>query len=253
MRILLCGQRSFGAAVYDAIVEHRDDEIVGVWSPGWTHDDPDTRGRDGAGSWSPKDPLTARALKDSVLIHPMSQKPDYVRAAGIDLIVAAHSHHFISGAVREATRLGGVGYHPSLLPRHRGRDAIRWTIHMGDPITGGTVYWLTDNVDGGPVAAQQHVFVHPNDDASSLWERELFPLGVEMLLSVIDDISDNLIVEVPQNPAHATWEPSWERPPLLRPDLPQLGSGLPGFQHITTRVRSPTWKTRSQVLRDMGR
>jgi hypothetical protein len=32
---------------------------------------------------------------------------------------------------------------------------------MGDAVTGGTVYWLNDAVDGGPIAAQEHVFIVP--------------------------------------------------------------------------------------------
>src|SRR6266550_3373881 len=41
-------------------------------------------------------------------------------ADGTDLIVTAHSHARISQEALAATKLGGIGYHPSLLPRHRG-------------------------------------------------------------------------------------------------------------------------------------
>jgi len=73
---------------------------------------------------------------------------------GVDLILYAHSHDFIGAATRGKTRLGAMGYHPSLLPLHRGRDAVCWTLRMGDKVAGGSVYWLTDVVDGGPIAAQ---------------------------------------------------------------------------------------------------
>ena len=43
---------------------------------------------------------------------------------------AAHSHDFIGRKTRALSRLGALGYHPSLLPLHRGRDAIRWAVHM---------------------------------------------------------------------------------------------------------------------------
>ena len=48
-----------------------------------------------------------------------------------------------------AARLGGIGYHPSLLPRHRGIAAVEWTIREGDPIAGGTVYHLAERMDAG--------------------------------------------------------------------------------------------------------
>lgn len=42
-----------------------------------------------------------------------------------------------------------VGYHPSLLPRYRGCNAVKWTVCFGDTVAGGTVYELDEKVDGG--------------------------------------------------------------------------------------------------------
>ena len=40
-----------------------------------------------------------------------------------DLIIGAHAHAFISAEARHKTKYGAIGYHPSLLPRHRGQIA----------------------------------------------------------------------------------------------------------------------------------
>jgi methionyl-tRNA formyltransferase len=218
VRIILAGSRSFGAATYEMLVEEGHD-VAAVWSPA----------KDALGH---PDALLKVARSDWV---PLPERtPTVVRMLEVDIFVAAHSHDFISRAARQATRLGGVGFHPSLLPRHRGRDAVRWTIHMGDPITGGSVYWLTDNVDGGPIAAQDWCFVRPDDDHSTLWRRELFVMGIRLLRDTLRALDGGVIVEVPQDESVATWEPSWERPPLHRPDLPQLGARA-GFKHAVTR------------------
>ena len=128
------------------------------------------------------------------------------------------------------TKLGAVGYHPSLLPRHRGRDAVRWTVAMRDPVAGGSVYWLSDSVDGGDIAAQDWFLVPPKADASSLWRDHLFPIGLRLFRRVLSDLDSGTIVAIPQDEAVATWEPSWERQPLRRPDLFMLGDGSkPGF------------------------
>jgi len=60
----------------------------------------------------------------------------------------------ISKEALAAAKLGGIGYHPSLLPRHRGIAAVEWTIREGDPIAGGTVYHLADRMDAGAIAAR---------------------------------------------------------------------------------------------------
>lgn len=221
MRLILAGQRSFGVAALTAI---------------------DAAGHDVAAVVAPfMDKLHQAAGAGSVYNRIDSE---LVRELDVDLIVAAHSHDFISRKALQATRLGGIGYHPSLLPRHRGRDAVRWTVHMGDPIAGGSVYWLTDNVDGGPIAAQDWCFSpvvgpHEADEAvSTLWARSLFPMGVRLLSKVLADLDSGVMVEVPQEEWAATWEPSWERPPLFRPELPQIGSGINGFKHVTTKGRA---------------
>ena len=123
-------------------------------------------------------------------------------------------------------------YHPSLLPRHKGRDAIRWTIHMGDAVTGGSVYWLSENMDGGDIAAARHVFVEPGETPEDLWRHKLMPLGVELIGAVLDDLSVGRIVRRPQDPAYATWEPSWDRPPAFRPDLDMIGALPMGYSVV---------------------
>lgn len=200
MRIAICGQRSFGLAVLDQLDGIH--EIGLVVSP-------------------PEDLLHAGAQRHEVPWR-ASITPEDV--AGIDLIVAAHSHTYLGRRTRSAARLGALGYHPSLLPRHRGRDAVRWTIHMRDAIAGGSVYWLSDNVDCGPIAMQDWCHVRPDDDASSLWRRELFPMGLDLLTAVLDDVEQDIITMRPQDASCSTWEPSFETQPIFRPELPELAS-----------------------------
>lgn len=201
MRIILAGTRSFGAATL-RLLHDRGDTIVLVAAP-------------------PGDRLATLATLHH---HPVTPRLTRRDAEGLDadLIVAAHSHDFISRPTRHATRLGAIGYHPSLLPTHRGRDAVRWTIRDRDRITGGTVYWLDDRVDAGPIANQRHVHVHPAWDATDLWRDALFPLGQALLAATLHDLDHDRIVRIPQDEACATWEPAIDAPPLARPDLPEL-------------------------------
>ena len=139
---------------------------------------------------------------------------------GTDLIVTAGSRWFVSEKARHRSRLGGIGYHPSLLPLHRGADAVRWAIRMGDKVTGGTVYQLTNKVDGGGIISQKHVFIRPNDTAETLWRRELAQLGVDLIANAVETIAKDSFVHCEaQDEALATWEPSIDRPPVARPDL----------------------------------
>jgi len=170
MRITLVGSRHFGVTTLEMLRQHGVD-IVGVVVA-----DADDRLA-----------VAARAAGIPVAIQ---ADPKLVAASEIagdtDLIVAAHSHARVSKEALAAARLGGIGYHPSLLPRHRGIAAIEWTIREKDPIAGGTVYHLADRMDAGAIAAQDWCFVKKDETARQLWERALAPLGQKLLGEVID-------------------------------------------------------------------
>jgi len=213
MNVFLCGQKQFGASVLDAIAKKY--KVFGVSSPAFASH----LATDGSQIFD-----RVRATAERLRIPWQPEVRADSLPSGTDIIVAAHSHDFIGRKTRARAKFGAIGYHPSLLPLHRGRDAVRWAIHGGDRVTGGSVYWLTDNTDAGPIAAQQHVFVRPGETAESLWREQLAPLGVRLLLKTLADLDHGLAVRVPQDENCATWEPSFDRPPLFRPELPQLGA-----------------------------
>ena len=220
MRIYLCGQKHFGHAVLSMLMEFGH-SIAGVSSPAWRNEKLRLAGDDG--SQAP-DRLRQLAQSEGIAWQEAGKLRAETLPASVDLILAAHSHDYLGAKTRAASRFGAIGYHPSLLPVHRGRDAIRWAIRLREPVTGGTVFWLNDRVDAGPVAAQDWCFIRPGDSPESLWRRELQPMGIRLLAHVLKQIGAGQIVEVPQDETLATWEPSFDPPRLRRPDLPQLGS-----------------------------
>ena len=142
-----------------------------------------------------------------------------------DLVVAAHSHWYISTKIREKAKYGAIGFHPSLLPRHRGQDAVRWTVAMGEAITGATVFWLDDSVDGGEIFLQRAIHVSKKWDYHDLW-KQIFPIGVEMICEAVENIEKGNIIKMPQDNQFATWEPSFTNTRLKRNELLQIGNGL---------------------------
>jgi methionyl-tRNA formyltransferase len=193
MRITLVGSRHFGVTTLNMLREHGVDVARVV-----VHDGEDRLA------------TTARAAGIEVVVQ---ANPKLVVAAEIapqtDLIVTAHSHARVAKDALAAARLGGIGYHPSLLPRHRGLAAVEWTIKEGDPIAGGTIYHLADRMDAGAIALQDWCFVKKGETARELWERALAPLGQRLLAEVIDyaKIHDSLPAR-PQDEQFATKAPA---------------------------------------------
>jgi methionyl-tRNA formyltransferase len=203
MKLAIVGSRYFGATVFEALRKEAGVQIVGVVAP------------------EADDRLAKAAVAAGVPLHVLAN-PKIVPAEAVpevDLIVAAHTHARVSNEALAKARLRGVGYHPSLLPRHRGIAAVEWTILEGDPIAGGSVYHLADGWDAGAVAAQDWCFVARGDTARDLWERELAPMGLRLLAQVVRHARDH--GELPaktQDPRFATKAPMLKKAVVLTED-----------------------------------
>jgi methionyl-tRNA formyltransferase len=188
MRITLIGSRHFGVTTLNTLRQHGVDVVRIV-----VHDGEDR---------------LAAAAEVVVQANPKLVIASEI-APGTDLIVTAHSHARVGKDALAAAKLGGIGYHPSLLPRHRGIAAIEWTIKEGDPIAGGTVYHLADRMDAGAIAAQEWVFVRKGETARELWERALAPLGQKLLADVVNHAkAHGSLPATPQDEEFATQAPS---------------------------------------------
>ena len=205
MNVLIAGQKWFGAEVLRSLLKLEKVNVVAVCSP--------------VGN-EREDKLTAQANISRVKVIPAGTLRASTVPENVHLIVAAHSHDFIGQKTRNRSEFGGIGYHPSLLPLHRGRDAVRWSIRMRERVTGGSVYRLSNRIDGGDILAQQHVFIRPDDTAEELWRRDLCPLGIRLLTEVVKRFASSGYQHgEKQDDSIATWEPSIDRPPAFRPDL----------------------------------
>lgn len=170
VKCALVGSRYFGASVFEALRKEQGVTFTCVVAP------------------AEDDRLAQAARAAGVPLHIMENPrfvPGEAIAEGTDLILAAHTHARVTDEALARARLGGVGYHPSLLPRHRGIAAVEWTILEGDPIAGGSVYHLADGWDAGAIAAQDWCFVLKGETARELWERALAPMGLQLLTKVV--------------------------------------------------------------------
>jgi methionyl-tRNA formyltransferase len=170
MKCALVGSRYFAASVLEALRREEGIEFTSIVAP------------------AADDRLAVAARAAGLPLHILENPrivPGEAIAADTDLIIAAHTHARVSDAALARSRLGGVGYHPSLLPRHRGIAAVEWTILEGDPIAGGSVYHLADGWDAGAIAAQDWCFVDKGETARDLWERALAPMGLALLAQVV--------------------------------------------------------------------
>ncbi len=104
---------------------------------------------------------------------------------------------------------GGIGAHPSLLPRHRGPNPYYWAIDSGDLETGVTVHRLTAEFDRGAILATEALPVGERN----AWQlaRALDRPSLRLLRQTVAAFARGNPPEArEQDDRHATWAPEPE-------------------------------------------
>ena len=84
----------------------------------------------------------------------------------VDLIVLAGYMRVIKNP--SAFHCPLINVHPSLLPKYKGLHAVEQALESGDKVTGCTVHYVNEELDGGEVILQSEVPILPEDDVKSL-------------------------------------------------------------------------------------
>lgn len=138
-----------------------------------------------------------------------------LKALKADAAVVVAYGRILKPDVLEATRLGFLNVHFSLLPKYRGAAPVQWALCRGEPRTGVSLFWLDAGMDTGPLQSTRETVVGPDEDAPALFER-LTQLGLE---SLGDFLADGTVVREPQK-----GEPSLA--PLIKKADAQITKGL---------------------------
>jgi methionyl-tRNA formyltransferase len=92
---------------------------------------------------------------DSVVFSQMVERA--LERSRPELIVSWFWTRLLPGEWLHAARYGGIGVHPSLLPRHRGPNPYFWSIDSGDEEAGVTLHTLEPEYDTGAILLQRAI------------------------------------------------------------------------------------------------
>ena len=87
----------------------------------------------------------------------------------VDLIVLAGYMRILKNP--SAFHCPIINVHPSLLPKYKGLHAVEQALDSGDSITGCTVHFVNEELDGGQIIAQNKVDILPDDTVDTLTRR----------------------------------------------------------------------------------
>ncbi len=113
---------------------------------------------------------------------------DFFTSHGVELVVDAGYDRIHSRPFLEAFRGRIINVHPSLLPEFGGgMDAVEQALTSGVSVTGATVHIVTEDLDAGPILAQEIVPILQGDTVETLRvrvheaEHRILPEAIRLL------------------------------------------------------------------------
>ncbi len=127
-----------------------------------------------------------------------------IAAVGVDLVFVIGWSQLCRAEFVAAAGGRLVGYHPAALPRLRGRAAIPWTILAAEPITAGSLFWIAEGVDSGPIIGQHYFHVAADEDAEGLYALHMAALA-RLLEAQLPLLAAGTAAAMVQDERFATW------------------------------------------------
>ena len=93
---------------------------------------------------------------------------DVMNAWKVDLIGLAGWMRIVTPKLINAFPKRIINLHPSMLPKYKGLHAIERALDSGDSMTGVSVHYVNEELDGGEVIMQSEVPILPDDDLNTL-------------------------------------------------------------------------------------
>ncbi len=188
----------------------------------------------GRGNQLAESPVKRAAAAAGLPVHQPERirRPECVellRDLRADLMVVVGYGQIIPQSIIDLPKHGILNVHASLLPKYRGAAPIQWAIANGETETGVTIMQIDAGLDTGDMLLKSHITIGPDETAPELSAR-LAPLGAQLLLQTIEEISDGTVEREEQNNAEATYAP------ILKKEDGSVDWSLPSHQ-IYNRMR----------------
>lgn len=209
LKIIFNGRGDFGRNVLEALVADGHN-ILTVVAP-----------------IDPADPLRNAAEELNIKVVNLGrvnsrQVQKEMRKLRADIGVMAFVQKKIDRETYEIPKHGTYNFHPSDLPKRRGRDSQNWAIIQGDEYMADTFYKIDEGLDTGPILLKKVFPIPENATQNSLYKNTVAPVGVEVVREGVQILSDAIlegrrskkkirIPLTPQDESQATEDPPIEK------------------------------------------
>jgi methionyl-tRNA formyltransferase len=129
---------------------------------------------------------------------------EWISSLQPDAIFCFGWSRLIKEPLLSVSRIGVIGFHPTMLPANRGRHPIIWALVLGLERTGTTFFLMDRGVDTGPVISQREIVINESYDAGTLYDR-VAETAVSQIDEIVKEISVDGAIGSPQDKAFASY------------------------------------------------
>ncbi len=148
---------------------------------------------------------------------------------GIDIAVNAGTPRILTNRIFSALSIGVLNCHPGILPDFKGCNCVEWAIYHDKEI-GNTVHIMTEEIDEGPVIAQQRISISQKDTYEDI-RAKVHENGFQLLAESIKLLQRNGLKAYENNiPAGGRYYHVMEKD-ILAQTIEKANKGLYKFQN----------------------
>ncbi|MBI4367488.1 MAG: formyl transferase [Deltaproteobacteria bacterium] len=127
-----------------------------------------------------------------------------IRRLRPDVIFVFGWSQLLSAEILRIPPKGCIGAHPALLPQHRGRHPIIWTLVEGLEEGALTFFYCTEGADDGDILWQRSFPIALTDTAATVY-RKIEALASTAIRELLPQLRQGIAPRRPQDPAQASY------------------------------------------------
>lgn len=123
---------------------------------------------------------------------------NWIKELNPDIIFCLGWSQLIKKEILELPKIGVIGYHPSDLPKNRGRHPITWALALGLDKIGSCFFVMDEGIDSGDIISKKMLDIELEDDAATLYEK-ITHCALEQLSDLVPKLLAKNFERIPQD------------------------------------------------------
>ena len=125
-----------------------------------------------------------------------------IQSLDLDFLLVVGISQLVSNTIIDAPKIAAIGFHPSKLPKGRGRAPLAWLVHEAEE--GAATFFMLESIaDAGAIVAQKCFDVNIDDTAESV-ETKVYAAMTSALDILLPQLANGELTAIEQENSLAT-------------------------------------------------